>query len=97
MAFIRSQITLRDLIKTAKRCISFVSLITNYLRPDVLTNIHIMEFLSSDSAGAVQSSIACPCRNTRAAVATAAPSNTSSPSATTTTSGRGRPVAPSSR
>lgn len=52
---------------------------------------------SCPSAGAVQSSIGCLYQNTREAAATAAPSNTSSPSAATTTSGRGRPAARSNR
>lgn len=43
--------------------------------------------------GAVQSSIGCLCQITRVAAAIVAPSSTSSPSAVTTTSGRGRPAA----
>lgn len=51
------------------------------------------KLLSCPSTGAVQSYIGCLCQNTREAVVTAAPSNTSSHSAATTTSGRGRPAA----
>lgn len=45
------------------------------------------------STGAVQSSIGCLCQNTRVAAAIAAPLSTSSPSAATTTNGKGRPAA----
>lgn len=56
----------------------------------------VTELDSTLSTGAVQSSIGCLCQSTKVVAVIVARLSTSSPSAATTTNGKGRPAALSS-